>query len=378
MDISMSKKWIAAFAAIASLFIMLILFTCLPQTVLAATGTIGQETPKVFCTYTDSEGQQVTNPDELPAGTYDVTFSIEGMVSLSVIQVTATYDESVTFAQAPVSLISDADTGFSSEGYVIGDGNLVFGFVSNNSDCTAVDSEGTALATFTVTFANACDPDKIITVSSNPNLTFALADYGDGYDDEYAYVEDCYYEGYAGNLSYLAIDLSPVITSGGYAVSGSLVIMTDGSGNTAGNAVSGVYTIDVYSDADRTELVKSVTSVESVDENEVKTNGFVIDGLSANTTYYLSVSSEYALTREDITLIVGSADIAADAIPVIACDFNMDKTVTGADAITVFSNAAGEKNEYCDLNADGTVTGADAIIVYTCAANRNYAPITIQ
>ena len=161
----------------------------------------------------------------------------------------------------------------------------------------------------------------------------------------------------------MTCDVSP---STGHSVTGSLVIMTNGSGETANTPVYGEYTVNVYSDEARSDLVGTVTSSLKDD-----VNSFSIDSLKDG-TYYLSISSTYAITRADITLTVNGADIANAVIPMMACDFNGDGQITGADAVSVYSGATAGSNRTYDTNGDGQITGADAVIVYACAAGANY------
>lgn len=363
------KKWAMPIAFTVSLFAMLVLFVCLPHTVFAQANTLGSETPEIICTYTDSNGNEVAGKD-LTAGTYDVGFVVKGASAISVTQVTVTYTDVATVASTPVSLLSDTDTFFASEGYVIGDGNIVFGFVSNNTDTSAVDPEGTVLAVFSVTFASDCSADDVFAISDNPNLTFILADYADGYEDEYALVGE--FDGYTGQLWPMYANVMPELVVG-HTVSGSVVIMTDNAGSTLGKPVKGEYTLDIYSDSNRTDLIRSIQTVESTEEG-VTTNSFVIDSLNSNTTYYATLSGGFALTRDDITIIVGDEDIAAQPIPLIVCDFNKDKNVTAADATYIFTNS----DVLYDLNGDGVVTAADVSVVFVCSGSKGYSAITIE
>lgn len=350
--------------AILVFIALMILFISLPIVSYAETGTLGKESPEIYCTY-EKDGVEVDG-NELTAGTYDVSFVMSGMKSLSVLEVTAAYNqEQVTIEPADPVLISDEDAAFDSMGYILSDGNIVFGFVSTDDACSAVNQEEQVIATVSMTFASDCDAEEYITVSENPNLTFALADYGDGYDDSYALVDS--YDGYSGNLYLMDCDVTP---GTGYSVNGKLVVMTDSMGSTNGVAVYGDYTINVYSDADRTVLVDTVTSVESVNENNERVNTFNIENLKSNTTYYITITSQYAIARNGV-IHIGNADITENTtIPIIACNFNGDLGISSADAVPVYSNAAAEEqNPYYNLNGDLGVTAADAIIVYSCAAD---------
>lgn len=373
MQTKTNKSFGVMLLGAAAFFAMLVLFLCLPHSVMAA--ELGSEQPYIYCTYADQDGKQVDG-NTLKAGTYDVSIMLDGVSTLSTVQVTATYTSAATVASTPSALLTDAVSDMASMGYVLSNGNIVFGYVSNNDDYSAISSNSMCLATISVTFANDCDAADVITINTNPNTTFIQANYNDGGDDCYALVDT--FEGYSGTLYPMTADVTPELATAGYSVSGTIVIMTDNTGATDGNAVAGEYTVDVYSNADRTDLVTSVTSVESV-ENKKKLNSFVIEGLDPG-TYYLTVSSQYAITRDDITVIITNSDIEAPAIPIIACNYNGDSLITGMDAIPIYSAAASDNlNQIYNINGDAIVTGMDAIIVYSCAAgDLTYPEITIE
>lgn len=361
--------FVVSFMALAAAVVLLF---CSPSTSYAA--TLGSEEPYVYFEY-KKDGKAVDG-NQLNTGTYDVNIWVKGVEAISTLQVTANLDSTVTCAPQPSALMSDEIADVVSMGYVINDSDIVFGFVSDNAECSQINKEATLVAGLSMTFAQAGDAADHITVSTNPNLTFVQTNYNDGYDDSYALVQE--FEGYAGTLYPMTSDVSPVVdVPSAHSVSGSIVIMTNGNGDTAGNAVSGEYTVDVYSDEARTQLLKTVKSTEKVDENNLKTNAFVIDGLEDG-TYYLAISSQYAITRSDITLIVNGADIAADPIPIIACDYTEDGGITATDALTVYTMSANTQADYCDLNRDGGVTSTDALIVSSCATGMSYKSITIS
>lgn len=352
------KKRIGAVIGTLTFLVLIALFVCLPNTSYGA--TVGSEKPNIYCTYTDSDGKQYDG-DKLPAGTYDVNFYLEGVSELSVVQVTAKYSADATVDTAAKSLLSNEVTGISSMGTITQNSNLVFGFVSDSDSWSAINSDGTLLATFSVAFANKCDASDVISVSTSPNETFVLTDYNDGLKDEYALVTQA--DDYDGSLYLMACDVSP---SQGHSVTGSLVIMTDGNGNTQNKPVYGEYTVNVYSDSARTELVGTTTS--SLKDG---VNSFSINSLNDG-TYYLSISSKYAITREDIKLIVNGLDISDAVIPMVACDFNNDKVITSADLGQIFKSIASGYMPECDLNGDNSITGADTGIIYSLIASNGY------
>ena len=351
------------------LFVALGLFLCLPLSAQAATGTLGTETPYVYCTYKNSDGKEVDG-NKLDAGTYEVTFNVKDMTSASVLQVTASYADTATVDSSTVAQLTDTNTDFSSMGYLASDGNIVFGYVSNADDTSALTTDGTALFSLDVTFADACDAADVITIASDPNLTFALADYGDGYDDEYAIDIDEATD-YSGARYQMLSDVSPSV---GHTVSGTIVLAQDVTG-ACNNAILayGEYTIDVYSDSERTALV---TSVQSTCADGV--NSFVIDGLSDG-TYYATVTSTYSIALDNVTIIVSGADITDAVIPVVGCDMNKDGFVSAEDAKIVYKAAGtGELAEYCDFSGDGFASAEDAKVTIKFAASYYLPELTIQ
>ena len=361
------KQYASYILGAATLFVMIALFMCLPHSAFAATGTLGTESPEIYCTYKDADGKEVDG-NKLEAGTYEVSFNIKNMTSAAVLQITASYNGEVTVDSSSVIELSDIDTNFSSMGYLTDDGNIVFGYVSNADDTSPLTAEGTSLFTIDMTFANSCDAADVITVSTDPNLTFATADYGDGYDDEYA-LDISEATSYTGTRYLMTCDVTPSL---GRTVSGNVVMMTDTDGSSNGTSAYGEYTVNVYSDADRTDLVTT-----AVTDNTVGNNKFVIENLTAG-TYYATISAQYAIPR-DVTIIVADSDIDAGSIPMICCEFDNDGYVTTNDAKFIFeSSLKGNNIEYCDFDGDGYVTTNDAKIVFKLSLSSNYQELTLK
>lgn len=329
-------------------------------------------TPKIYCTYTDENGVDVDG-NKLTAGTYEINFVAEGFEKLSVVQLTATVSEGAAVNSID-SLLSDTSSDLASMGTVNSDGNLVFGFVPDTDNNGMSASGAVTLATVKMTFDSACDAADYISVSSNPNLTFVSTDYSIENNDEYALVDT--FDGYNGALTLMECDVTPSMPSG-HSVSANLVVMTDGTGNTDNVPVYGEYTVYVYSDEARTNLVTSVKS-QNVVLGENKLNTFVIDGL-ADGTYYATVSSDYAITRDDVTIVVNGADISGQYIPIIACDFDGSGAVSALDLVPVYQEIAGSGGLHCDLDGSGAVSSLDLVVVYSLiAGGTNYSSITIK
>lgn len=361
-------------SGLLALFAMVMLFIIFPASADAATGTLGTESPYVYCTY-EQNGVAVDG-NNLTAGEYDVKVHLTGMQNSSVFQVSAAYDETVVQpAKTASSLISDSNTDLDSMGYVLANGNIVFGFVSTRDDCTPLE-EDSVIATVPMTFTQDCDAADYINISADPNYTFAQADYGDGYSNEYA-PDTQNYPDYSGELYSMECDVTPEL---GHDVSGSIVVMTSSNGATADKAAYGEYAIKIYSDEARTnELTdKSTVSQLSVDASGNKINSFTVTGLVPG-TYYASVSYDYAITR-DVIITVTDNDITNAVISVVACDFRKDDVINGNDTRIVTTGSAVDSGyEFCDLNADGVVNGNDTRIVVSLAAgDLVYAPIEIK
>lgn len=355
---------ICAVMASAVIVAVIAMLTFLTPNVTAFAAALGAETPEIYCTYT--KDNEEVDGNRLTAGTYDVSFYIKGVENISTLQLTATYDSSVTIDSSSLSLISDNQVDVTSMGPVIDNagGNLVLGFVSDNANYSSINPEGQLLATMSVTFAADCDAASVIVPSTNPHHTFVQVDYADSHADEYALVSNEEAADYNGVLYPMTCDITP---SKGHNVSGSLVIITDSKGNNSDLAPYGNYTIKVYEtpDMETTEPIKTINTVYTEKtENTEASNLFTIDTLPTG-TYYVSISSDYAMTRNDIVITMGNENIDNVVIPIIACDYNQDNNITVADAGYVYSNMSKDAPGF-DLNSDNSVTVADAGYVYSC------------
>ncbi len=358
---SLTMFAVAASAAVVMLIAMLT-FLAPDMTVFAA--ELGDESPEIYCTYFKDDVE--VDGNKLTAGTYDVSFNIKGVENFSTLQFTATYDSSVSIDSNSLSLMSDELADVTSMGTVVDNasGNLVFGFVSDNANYSSINSDGQVVATMSITFTSDCDAADVIIPSTNPHHTFVQVNYNDGHADEYALVSNEDAGNYNGVLYPMTCDITP---SNGHSVSGSLVIMKNSKGSTDNKVPYGVYTINVYDTPDFTEETEPIKTINTVytekTDNTEASNLFTIDALPTG-TYYASISSTYALPREDIVITMGNEDITGLTIPIIACNFMVDAVITVADAGPVYQNKLGS---VCDLNGDGRVTVADAGIVYSCS-----------
>ncbi|MDE6471261.1 MAG: hypothetical protein K2L19_09630 [Eubacterium sp.] len=182
-----------------------------------------------------------------------------------------------------------------------------------------------------------------------------------------AQVSNCYNADTALQKAEIALDV-PSAAEDGYNVSASLVIATDINGATKNTPVHGDYTVTVYG-ADG-NVVAAETFAMSKANNTFSFN--LLPG-----TYTAKIESAYALTREDITINVGTSDITGPAIPIIACDFNGDGGIAPNDVVLIYSNVLSSDNQAFDLNGDNGVAPNDAVIVYSCIGTPNLEAVAI-
>ena len=337
-------------AGLLALVIAMTIFIGLPIVSSAETGTLGTESPEIYCTF--SQDGELVDGNELTAGTYDVSFLISGVKNLAVVQITATYDDSmVTVASAPSYSISDDETfPFHTIGYKNENSTIITGFISGNNDCTAISSDGQVLTTISMTFASDCDAADYITVDQDPNHTFVQVDLNDSTGDQYALVDS--YPGYSGNLYPMSCDVTPVITVE-YTVNGQVLIATDTTGT---NTTVGIIGITVTVEKDGLIIAQAVT-----DENGYYTLPDIPVG-----EYTITFSGSTTVDRAG-TLTVSSdkavdSVLNVDSVAIVICDYNKDVRVNTTDA-SVFSAAfGGDYNIYCDFNGDGRVNTTDSSV----------------
>jgi hypothetical protein len=355
------KKRIGAVIGTLTFLVLIALFVCLPNTSYGA--TIGSEKPNIYCTYTDSDGKQYDG-DELPAGTYDVNFYLEGVSELSVVQVTAKYSADATVDTAAKSLLSGEVTGISSMGTITQNSNLVFGFVSDSDSCSAINSDGTLLATFSVAFANKCDASNVISVSTSPNETFVLTDYNDGLKDEYALVKQA--DDYDGSLYLMTCDVSP--KGPGCDITGKITIATSLDGSEGKTGIGGINL--TVKTADDSTVATAVTD----------SNGdYTLADIPAG-EYKMLISGETTIDRT-VTLVVSeSKDVSSVSIAI--CDYNHDGFVNATDKLvflTAFTGGEDAYNVLCDYTDDGFVNAADKLVFLTFFGNEvKYADVTLN
>lgn len=324
---------------LAIAIIMLTVFGFAPNA-LAAEET--DNNVNIYCTYVDEAGNQVCG-DDLEAGTYDVSFYTNNVATISVIEITATYDTEVVTINGVTNTIDS----MTSMGTVNNNGNFVIGYVADGN-YTDVNAEAQHIATASVTFNQACDAEDYITVSDNPNLTFIVADSSNSnYDNEYALVNNEEFPEYTqGRLTKMYCDVTPNMNGEGYDITGIITIANTPDGNASTFPVQGI-SVDLL-DADGNVIAKDVTD----------TNGaYNLTGVPAGKGYKLTIYGNTTVDRT-VTLDVNDTTAQLPPIGIVICDYNRDGVINATDK-GVFLGHVGGDYMYADFNADGAVNATD-------------------
>lgn len=346
------KKSIAVF-----LSLVLILTLFIPMASFAAQGTLGSESPHLYCSFTDSESNATVDGNTLTAGTYDVSFYLSGMAAIATLELNAAYDEAALSVNGFSDLLCNTVEnmkGLGGDGVLIANGTVACGFITRvetGATCTPIDAQGQLLfrLNVTVTSESAVDFADLFVLNTHPQVTFIEADYGDypdyGASDQacYALVESA--EDYDAALYRMTADLSP---ASGYSVTGKVLALASANGRLAGDDCS-VRECDVLIDG----AVVATTNDDGV---------FTIPALAAG-TYTATLSYAYGYDRE-ITITVTDGAVDLGRLGMVVCNFGKDTRIDGTDYNT-YKRASGKSgddaayNPYCDFNHDGSVNGTD-------------------
>lgn len=305
----------------------------------AATGTIGSERPSVTFEFKDSNGK-IADGNNLSAGNYSVDIKLSGMANISIFQMSASYTDAVT----DISVQSMYNGNMKSTGPIIRNEEIILGLYSTNNDTTAIDSNGTALATLSVTLSSACDFADVFIVNNDPDYSFIQADYGDGYNMSYVpgIVEPI------GDNFPMDYDVSPTLPVNSFDVKGTVKVATSLDGDITTGGIIGI-TVSV---TDGTNSYSAVTN---------KDGSFVISQVPVG-SYEVTISGPTTIDRT-ATLTV-SADKAVDGVitvsdvGIVICDYNKDKYINGMDT-GVYAKAFKVYDVNMDLNCDSYINGMD-------------------
>lgn len=336
MNISLKKFYAALLALI------MIMVCSVPFFAFAQAGTLGTEAPHLTATFKDGD-DIVANGNELEAGRYTVDIHLKGMKTVSIFQLTAATNNLTINS---VSTIADVDSSFSC-GAIVNENNSFVAVLASENDDTSAISDGAVMVTLDVTVSVAGDFADLFVISTDPDLTFIEADYGDGYDD--AYVCDSNTDA---KYPMLTFDMSPELGPTSFTVNGQIMIANSVNGNATNFGIGGI-TVSV----DGTEI-SAVT-----DENGY----YSLPGL-AEGEYTLSIVGPTAIDRK-VTLVVSpdkaneNAEISVNSIGIVICDYNHDIAVNGTD-LGLFMSYMNNYNVYADLNKDDIVNGTDLSLFF--------------
>lgn len=328
---------------------------CVPFFAYAQTGTLGTEAPYLYAAFKDGD-DIVAEGNELEAGRYTVDIHLKGMKSVSIFQITAVTNN-ITINS--VSTIADVDNTFSC-GAIVNENDSFVAVLASENDDTSVITDGAVMVTLDVTVSVAGDFADMFVLSTDPDLTFVEADYGDGVEDAYVCTEN---EGMTYAL--MTYDMSPVLAPTTFSVNGVIAISQNIDGTVGEIGVGGI-TVSV----DGTDIF-AVTADDG---------SYTLSGLEKG-TYTLSISGQTTIDR-NVTLVVDS-DKSIGVIAVCVFDFNRDSFIDNTDSgqfNIAFDSQSGDENynKYCDVNGDGYVDNTDMGIFNSFIDETvNYAEITL-
>ena len=345
------KKLYVAF--VCTLFV--ISLNCFGISANAAESTVGTEVPKITAVYTDSSGEKVDG-NALTAGTYQMVLSVSDVSYISQMEFTAAYDESVLTINS-CSVLPDSNEQLFTTDSISRGGKLVFGILSEDSECTALADSCLTLLTmdFTVASDSSVDMADIIIADSNPHFTFFEVSYNDrtaSADGKYIY--DCYAlgtaEDFEGTVYSMECDLSPELPKG-YNVSayiGALATPTD---------ENGTYPV--------TGATVSVTTKDGVEISAITDDSgmFTLESLPSG-EYTATVTYPYGFERT-FTIVVNDAEISSSVmVGIIACNWDGNDVVNALDyklySVVKGSYSSDETfNGTYDINNDNVINALD-------------------
>ena len=318
----------------------------------AQTGTLGTESPYLFCSFYDENGDEVDG-NALTSGDYTVNVNLSGMANAAIMQFTANFDCSSESALSSISLKStyaEDNNSFELAAAEVDEDEeeLVVILNSLNLDtCSAISSQGTTLATFDVEINcnGTVDFKNCFNFNKDPDLTFFMADYGDN--------PDCYALSEGTDIAYtvypMTSDVTPDINNNEITISGTVYISQNETGTTGtfgarriNFKVNGEYVEDSNGDV-------AVTSSAAGHYGEFEI------AVPKGTT---AITVTGASTIDRTVTLSGTQDISGVAIPLVYCDYNKDEKVNNTD-YGIFTKKLNGTDVLYDYNNDDKVNNTD-------------------
>ena len=349
------KKPIKFFA----LFMTLMFFAvCFSVKAYAAENTLGDESPYLYGVYYNENDEQVDG-NALTSGDYTVDIMLEGMSDISVFQYTAEYDpSSVITVHSTEAVITDDYPTLSLGGIKTADAGsgkerVVLALASTEENCTALD-QGNAVTvasmSVTVTSESPIDFQDYFDFVTDPDLTFAEADYRDDIED--AYVLDI-----SVTTTYATYEMTADITPENeldfITVSGKILIATDATGTASEFGLRGV---KVYAYDNENNVIEETVSNAT---GESSTWGeYSLEVPKGTTLFMVGDYNDDSIVNREFT-IAGDADVTGADVAVVMCDYNDDGFVNVIDKAVFNSAMKNEYNIYADFNDDTFVNVID-------------------
>ena len=349
----------------------------LPVAVSAEQGTLGTEEPYLYCFF-ENESGDIVDGNSLSSGTYTVDVKLSGMKSVSIFEFTAEVNPAVVTELSVSSTNSDFVCG-GADYNANGDNRLAVALVSEDENCTDVNTDDGALvmATLSVDISapeeSTVDFQDYFTFVTDPDLTFAESDYRDGYND--AYVLDTSVQKQY-NTYLMTADESPEneLEPDTITVSGKILIASDAQGTASAFGLRGV---KVYAYDDNNQVIAETVSNA---DGDVSTWGdYELEVPAGTTNFMVGDYVADTIVNRSFT-IAGDADVTDANIAVVMCDYNDDGGITVIDKASFNSALRGAYNIYADFNNDGGITVIDKGTFNSIlkTGTVEYTPLTID
>ncbi len=382
----MKKSFSKFFVA---LIIGILMAVMLPVSAFAAENGAGEaaDAPYLYCAFYDAADTELTTEldgNRLASGSYLVEVRLEGMESLSVFQYTAEYDPSVVTSLSTEATIVDNKSDMSLGGIKVADAEngkkrVVIALASTDEIGTAIGTDHPEIVVATMAVTIACAEGETIDFQdafrfvTDPDLTFAEADYRNGIEDVYALdiVTETTY-----NKQLMTADESPEneLEPDTITVSGKILIAADAQGTASAFGLRGV---KVYAYDDNNQVMAE--TVSNAEGDASSWGDYALEVPVGTTNLMVGDYEEDTIVNRSFT-IAGDADVENADVAVVMCDYNDD---TGIDVVDkgVFNSALkGVYSIYADFNNDGGIDAVDkgSFNSILKADSINYSPLAFD
>lgn len=369
---NMKKSFSKFFVA---LIIGILIAVTLPVSAFAAENGAGEaaDAPYLYCAFYDSQDTERTTEldgNRLSSGSYLVEVRLEGMETLSVFQYTAEYDPSVVTSLSTEATIVEQSGDMSLGGIKVADAEngkkrVVIALASTDEVGTALgtDHPENVIATMAVTLACAdgetIDFQDVFRFVTDPDLTFAEADYHNGIEDVYALDIDTVT---AYDKQLMTADESPEneLEPETITVSGKILIAADAMGTASDFGLRGV---KVYAYDNENNIIAE--TISNADGDASTWGDYSLEMPAGTTNIMVGDYVADSIVNRSFT-IAGDADVENADVAVVMCDYNDDGFINVIDKGFFNTYMRGEYSYYADFNNDGFINVIDKGFFNTC------------